>query len=460
MPPKAVSVGCAHKHLQLEPSAYAKEAGFEWPSAANRIAAETKTGRKAPPDRSNNVSVDRLSDAQLSAFPGPLVLPWDELGWDPEPDLQSFKSWHQEKVRNKPTKSRKSLYVMEVPEITKEVDFMTAWTQPQHVADNKMACAAAGLDAGTSQGIVDYVAAFYHGFHTRMFPNRLRFVPWVAGSGKGSNRSKRPPHGQQYVGLATADGNTTRIRARISPDGVFSHQLNLEDILDAAIAMLPNDAYAIVLLMDHDLYEDDDDDFCCGRAYGGSRVSVVSTARYRPELDEHAKIDAEHMWPASHCKSYVAKLCAEQDITNSTRSVSSSAMSPMRAALAAASRVKHNSSPGYLRSEWFSRVARTVTHELGHCFCLAHCAYYACLMQSTSGMAEDVRTPPYLCPVCLSKLSFGVAVELQGGSEDSRTTYSKQRYDALDLFLLPWKSVGLFAGFHAWANARRRSLFE
>ena len=333
---------------------------------------------------------------------------------------------------------------------------MRAWMQPQHVADNKTTCAAAGLDPDTSQGIVDYVAAFYRGFPTRMFPDRLRFVPWV----EGTSKPKKNPSQQQYVGLATADGNTTRIKARISPDGVFSHQLNLEDILDAAITMLPNDAYAIVLLMDHDLYEDEDDDFCCGRAYGGSRVSVVSTARYRPELDEQAKIDTDHMWPGSHCRSYVAKLCAEQDIHTTTRNVPSTATSPMRAALAAASRIKHNSAPGYLRSEWFSRVARTVTHELGHCLCLDHCAYYACLMQGTSGMAEDMRTPPYLCAVCLSKLSYAAAVELQGGGEDSRLNYLKQRYSALDQYLLPWRNVRMFSGFHAWANARRKALFE
>jgi archaemetzincin len=458
MPPrKAVSTTCSHRHLQLEPSAYANEAGFEWLPAASRIAAETKSGRKAPRDRSNNASTDQLADARLSSFPGPLVYPWDELGYDPEPDLQSFKSWHQERHRNKPTQARKTLYVMDVPETSKEVDFMHAWARPQHVADNKQSCAAAGLDAGTSQGYVDYVAAFYHGFPTRMFPNRLRFVPWVEGPTKSK---KKKPTQQQYVGLATADGNTTRIRARNSPDGVFSHQLNLEDILDAAIAMLPDDAYAIMLLMDHDLYEDEDDDFCCGRAYGGSRVSVVSTARYRPELDEQAKIDTDHMWPASHCKSYAAKLCAEQDIHNATRNVPSAANSPMRAALAAASRVKYNSGAGYLRAEWFSRVARTVTHELGHCFCLAHCAYYACLMQSTSGMAEDVRTPPYLCAVCLSKLSYAAAVELRGGDEDSRLTYLKQRYSAIESLLPPWNIVGMFAGFSGWANARRRTLFE
>ena len=136
MPPrKAEPTTCSHKHLQLEPSAYAKEAGFEWLPAANRIAAETKSGRKAPRDRSNNASTDELSDVQLATFPAPIVLPFDELNWNPEPDLQSFKSWHQEKVRNKPSKARKTLYVMEVPEVTKEVDFMHAWARPQHVAD-------------------------------------------------------------------------------------------------------------------------------------------------------------------------------------------------------------------------------------------------------------------------------------------------------------------------------------
>lgn len=455
MPPrKFKSTTCSHKDLQLEPSAYAKEAGFEWLPAADRIAAETKSGRKAPRDRTNNASSDQHSDAQLATFPGPLCLPYDDLGYDPVPDLQSFKSWHQEKVRNKPTKARKSLYVMEVPEVTKEVDFMHAWVRPQHVADNKTACAAAGLDAGTSQGIVDYVAAFYHGFPTAMFPDRLRFVPWVEKSGK----AKKKPTQQQYVGLATADGNTTRVRARVSPDGVFSHQLNLEDILDAAITMLPGDAYAVVLLMDHDLYEDEDDDFCCGRAYGGSRVSVVSTSRYRPELDEYSKIDTDHMWPASHCKSYVAKLCAEDDIHTTTCNTPSATDSPMQSALATASRVKPNSAPECLRNEWLSRVARTVTHELGHCFCLAHCAYYACLMQSTSGMAEDVRTPPYLCAVCLSKLSYAAAVELQGGGEAGRLTYLEQRYSALGSFFPQWRGVGLFDGFEAWANARRRTL--
>jgi hypothetical protein len=79
MPPrKAGPTTCSHKQLQLEPSAYAKEAGFEWLPAANRIAAETKSGRKAPRDRSTNTSTDQASDAQLATFPGPLVSELDQ----------------------------------------------------------------------------------------------------------------------------------------------------------------------------------------------------------------------------------------------------------------------------------------------------------------------------------------------------------------------------------------------
>lgn len=453
MPHKRASKDCSHAQLQLEPSAYAVEAGFEWKSAAERTAAATKSGRKP-----RNGAGDENADEQLSTFPGPLVLPWDDLGWEPEIDLQSFRSWHKEKVRNKPTQSRKTLYVLEVPEVTKDVNFMELWIQPQLQADGRAASSGLDPDAKPSlaaQDIVDYLAAFYHGFPTKLFPHRLRFVPWdEKPKAKGSKKGAQ----EQYVGLATVDGNTTRIRARKSPDGVFNGQLNLEDILDAAIEMLPKDAYSIVLLMDHDLYEDEEDDFCCGRAYGGSRVSVVSTARYRPELDDETKLDRTHMWPASHCRDYVAKLCAEQDIHNKSRKVSADSSSPMHTAVKAAARTKHSDEPAYLSGLWFSRVARTVSHELGHCLCLAHCGYYACFMQSTSGMMEDVRQPPYLCDVCLSKILYKVTVELKQSSEEARAAYVVERYAALERFCERWKQIGMFAGYQAWLEARLRQL--
>lgn len=447
---KSGTARCPHSSLQLEPSAYAAEAGFTWLSSAKRSAATTKRGTQT-----SRTSV-QASDGQLSTFPGPLVLPWDDLGWDPEAEGQSFKSWYQEKHRNKPTAARRTLYVVDAPEITKEVEMMQAWLRPEFSVgkeSKKQAPVAETIPNLAAEDFVDFLGAFYHGFETKLFSEGLRFVPWKA----KSKASKKTPQ-QQYVGLATADGNTTRIRVRPSLDGVFAGQLSLEDILDAAIAMLPKDAYAIVLLMDHDLYEDEEDDFCCGRAYGGSRVCVVSTARYRPELDAKIGLDHAHMWPASHCRDHVAKLCAEQDIHNSTRVVPDRSPSALRAAVDAASLVRQENTPKSLQGLWFSRLARTVAHELGHCFGMDHCIYYACLMQSTAGVAEDVRQPPYLCPVCMSKVSYMAGVELVQSNEEARDVYLVERYRALESICDRWKHVGLFAGYQAWLHIRLADL--
>lgn len=67
-----------------------------------------------------------------------------------------------------------------------------------------------------------------------------------------------------------------RIRCRRAREPVLSCQLNLNDLLDAAISILPKDAYALLMLVHQDLYEDDDDDFCCGRAYVSIRVTDPS----------------------------------------------------------------------------------------------------------------------------------------------------------------------------------------
>ena len=79
-------------------------------------------------------------------------------------------------------------------------------------------------------------------------------------------------------------------------------------------------------------------------------------------------------------------------------------------------------------------------------------------MQSTAGVAEDVRQPPYLCPVCMSKVSYMAGVELLQGSEESREDYLEDRYRALESFCDRWKHVGLFAGYQAWLKIRLAEL--
>ncbi|KXX76626.1 Archaemetzincin-2 [Madurella mycetomatis] len=436
MPPK-VSSACAHEHAQHDVSLHAEEAGFKRPSLARRKAAMTLSGRatRSGRDEKHHQHLETL-------FPGPLVLPNDALAIDLTEPPQSMKSWMQGKLRNPVTQERKTIYLAPVPGVAKQLSSVRNWAVPSTVsASHRQACKPPETDH-----VREYLKAFYHPLPVKLLPQGLCFVPWDVAKDR-----LRP----KYIGLQAGDG-VTRVRTRPSPDGVFYRQLNLNDILDAAIETLPDDAYALVILVDHDLYEDDDDDFCCGRAYGSSRVAVVSSARYHPSLDHDAGVDRKHMWPASHCAAYVRDACRPPAARDSKRrrvvQTGVLSASPGTAMVAVI-----QSAPPALKPEndleglWLSRVVRTVSHELGHCFCLAHCSYYACVMQGTAGMAEDVRQPPYLCMVCLAKLTRAIRGVDQGMDE---TKFQISRYMALARFCGEHLQVAMFAAYRCWLYKR------
>jgi archaemetzincin len=248
------------------------------------------------------------------------------------------------------------------------------------------------------------------------------------------------------------------IRCRATPKGDFSHQLNLNDLLDAAIEILPADAYALIMLVEHDMFEDEDDEFVCGRAYGGSRVAVVSGARYNPVLDRVQGLARDHAWPASHCAKYVKDCCCKEgmdleeydryeevavsDKAKAGESMSSDGViSPMHAAVSAHSSLPsldHAPSAVALSGLWLGRLCRTASHELGHCFGIDHCVYYSCAMQGSASVVEDARQPPYLCPIDLAKI-----LRTTGADE-------QERYMSLLAFCEKNKEVHLFASYKAW----------
>ncbi|RYP86379.1 hypothetical protein DL769_000763 [Monosporascus sp. CRB-8-3] len=121
---------CPHPDLQPEPPPCAAEAGFAWQSLSRRLAATTKSGRRAPLARGRR-KAERNSSAQSAinesalSYPAPLVLPNDDLACDPECPPKSFRSGLYEKARNKPTEDRRALYVAAAPEITSNIAFMS-----------------------------------------------------------------------------------------------------------------------------------------------------------------------------------------------------------------------------------------------------------------------------------------------------------------------------------------------
>jgi archaemetzincin len=443
---------CSHTNLCVEPSPHAAEVGYHRPTLRQRTAAA----------QSLNVAVKRKREASgdvpSSTFPGPLVLPGDQLALDPGDPPQSLWSWLDEDDRNEVTPKRNVIYVAAPPDVDPAVEFIRGWMEPQ--SSDEISCPEPPVE-----GIVDYLGAFYEGMQVKLLPaSSIHLTSWdepnrkrqLKSRGKGRTALNSDSALPTYIGLA-ASSECTRIRTRPSKDGVFPRQLQLNDLIDAAISMLPKNAYALLLLVSHDLYQDDEDEFVCGLAYGGSRVAVVSTARYHPYLDQLQGVEREHAWPASHCDEYVRTCCAKRpearkrkmkgrklrgsDDSYQSGHVSLSHLastSPMQAAASAHSSSPCNSSIASLSNLWLGRVCRTASHEIGHCFGIGHCMYYACVMQGTASIREDPRQPPYLCPVDLAKVLRATRTD------------KNQRYRRLLDFCRRYEDDHMFSAYATW----------
>ena len=375
-----------------------------------------------------------------ATFPSPLKLLDGSSVQDLGDPGQTVQEWIELRYRNEVTQARKTIYVVAPPQVDSRLDFIRSWTRPTvaeglsdfaplleilhdgRTSSSKQArkLPRAPEAASTLDSIISYISAFFTPLPVRPLPIPLKYVPWTD--------TKPVPQDLTHIGLQTPS-SIVGIRTRPCLEGSFPQQLNLIDLLDAAIEILPADAYAMIMLTDFDLYEDDDDDFCCGRAFGGSRVAVVSSARYHPALDEEQEIGQTVAWPASHSKNCEAtrkrkrgrpskrvKRAAiprpEVHPGDANSSSSSSSSSPLALAISAFAQLQlqpSSSTPAKrLLSLHLFRFLRTAVHELGHCFALDHCTAYACLMQSTTCLSEDIRQPPYLCPNCTSKVNLAL----------------------------------------------------
>lgn len=435
---------CSHASLVAGVSPHGLEAGYKRIDWKRRTAATTPSGRVP---KSITSGLQKESPLLASTYPAPLVLPEDDLACDPSHAPQSFRSWSNLKARNRVTCDRRTIYIARPPIADARLLSLAGWKGP----------------TGSKRGpdvphphfddVLAYLCAFYNGFEVKEYAPSLTLEPWELFSKEESCTSS-------FVGLQEGPSNSyTRVRTRSSPDGLFPHQLNLNDILDCAINIIPDDAYALLVLTDYDLYEDDDDDFCCGRAYGGSRVAVVSSARYNPLLFEHAGIDLDHMWPAAHCVAYVDSQCGLPEKKDKRNAKFSSGCqdvisgSPLQQAVAAFQTAPRASSaqPNVMHGIWLFCLARTASHELGHCFGMDHCVYYACAMQGTASVVEDLRQPPYLCPICLKKLSR--AVEEGSGDVCQEQEYVQRASKEMVAFCAKWQHVCVWAGYEAWLRA-------
>ncbi|KAL2352879.1 hypothetical protein BJ546DRAFT_1097454 [Cryomyces antarcticus] len=383
---------------------HAAEVGYRRPTVQQRAAATTRSGRLSAKPRGEGKDISRGNEADgpfvnsspvFSVVPAPLVLPGDDLSL----------AWLHSRDRDAVTSEKNVVCVAAPSDVVSEVGFLRSWSQPQHYGDESSI--RRSIAKPNEQDVVDYLSAFYQGLSVKSLPPpHLCFTSWDSGASTALEANPTPKalsaSPPPFIGLNTPT-ERVRIRTRSSPHSAFAGQLNFDDLLDTAISILPDDAYALLLLVKPDLYESADDEFVCGRAYGGSRVAVVSTARHDPSLDWEQDVEREHAWPASHCEAYVRACCAAEPQPSARTFTPLSLLAHTALPLPDPSSSSSSSSTA-LSNLWLARLCRTASHELGQCFGIEHCVYYASCMQGNATLAEDARQPRYLCPVDLAKV--------------------------------------------------------
>lgn len=257
MPP-----ACNHTSLNYESSLHADDIGFHRPTAQQRA---TGAGKKK----------QDTDEGLKQTFPAPLVLPGDDLSSDTRCPPQSLLSWVREKKRNQVTPGRNVVYCAASPDIQPGVNFVHSWTKPQiqgNVGTTSASNKSTDVPSPDAKHVLEYLEAFYHGMNVKMLPPGLLRFTRCDDADPSSFRAKANLKEPKYIGLTTVT-ETVGIRTRASKDGIFKCQLNLDDLLDTAISILPDDAYALLMLVGHDLFEDEDDDFCCGMLTFWSKIS-------------------------------------------------------------------------------------------------------------------------------------------------------------------------------------------
>ncbi|KAL2026922.1 hypothetical protein VTO58DRAFT_111013 [Aureobasidium pullulans] len=151
-------MSCKHEKQMLQPSRAAQHTGYR---RSNRLERAKAAGV---------VDVSLFEDAD---FPGPLVLPNDEIDLDPDYPPQSFSDWQKLITPKSLPFKRKKVYLVPPPAWTEKASFSyrNEWHH-RHL-----------LPPG-SESIVEYLAAFYQGFEVLQLRKEiLTFDEWIEEGG-------------------------------------------------------------------------------------------------------------------------------------------------------------------------------------------------------------------------------------------------------------------------------------
>ncbi|RSL47896.1 hypothetical protein CEP53_009757 [Fusarium sp. AF-6] len=457
---------CSHESLYTNCTTIADRIGFKRPSPERRLLAASTSGKR----RRDTFPIPEDEMMNEETFPGPSVLPSDfltQLNHDAPLYHQSCKVWRGY-TRNEVDEDRNKIFVLAPPIFSEPVgEDGDSWDKPI-VPESDAGPELPKWTASSTQlkDLNDYLAAFYHPMTIQQSKMQLKWRPY---------KGNPPKEGQEYICLEVPSVHDLfLIRCRPGKDGVSRMQIHAPDLLDAVLNRMPPKAHATVLPVDFDLYylgDDENNDFTITKAYGASRIVVVSTFRLHPGLDKIQEIDREHMWPASHCKDYAdglidrevdqggevqtakrRKVSHDEHLESDELPKSSSAL-PV--AIEAYKKAPEPKTVDELTGLWLARVTLAVSRGLGYCFGMEHCTYYACIMQGVSSTRQQSHIPPYICPICTTKLSWELGPLLDSGSKITlQRRWVKEQAVALKEFCGKRNNVAQFSAFEAWLGKR------
>jgi archaemetzincin len=174
--------------------------------------------------------------------------------------------------------------------------------------------------------------------------------------------------------LPAAALDETHARRRTNP-WTHQQQLRAPDLLDFLRSRVPDDAFALVGFTHEDLYPEESWNFVFGQASVRDRVGVFSFARYDP--------------------SFLGEPRGPDDDLAMRR-----------------------------------RCMNVLVHETGHMFGLAHCVYFACVMNGSNHLAETDRRPPHACPICLRKLHHVIRFDVHARYAALERVYGEAGFEA------------------------------
>ncbi|KAI1014879.1 hypothetical protein LB503_003967 [Fusarium chuoi] len=443
-----MSASCDHQAVYVTCSPAAANAGFVRPSPEQRTLAMSKTGRLAR--GAYLAKEDPMHDEQT--FPGPLVLPGDHLAEHPREQGQSCKDWYTLEATQKrfqEISTRKKMYVFGPPSVKRLPEEMRSWSSPVLPPGFPPCPDRWTWTLKQYKQLIVYIRAFFTTMPISQYAHTAHFE---------LIKERRRVHFEDtpqtsVIGFRGKDGKDTfEVRHRPSPDGLSKMQLNVSDLRTALAEIKAEPAHSVVMVLNHDLYEEEEGSYITERVWVEDGVAIVSTFRRNPCFDRMAGIDRLHRWPASHCQAYVD--------TRNHLSFKAFGKPPGGSALGlaikAANQAGQPSSMEDLSYLWFARVLAAVSREAARCFGLQNCTYYSCLMQGVSGMRQAGEIPPYLCPVCYSKLGSELVLlqPVYKPGIEREEAWLGEHYAELKAFCSKWNKIPHFAAFEAWLGKR------